>query len=83
MKVPIFFSTEKEGDEISYYVICTPAVVGVVFGGIDCVKWFFNFPSSDEALMWRVSSAVLTGIAFMLSIFLAYGGFYLLKRIKQ
>ena len=65
MKVPTFFSTEKEGDEIAY-VVCTP-VVGVVFGGIHCVGWFFNFPSGDEALLWRVSSAVLTGLAFPLA----------------
>ena len=77
MKVPTFFSTEKEGDEIAY-VVCTP-VVGIVFGWIHCVGWFFNFPSGDEALLWRVSSAVLTGLAFLLPIFLAYGGFYLLK----
>ena len=64
IKVPTFFPTEREGDEIAY-VICTP-VVGVVFGGIHC-------------LLWRVSSAVLTGIAFLLPIFLAFGGFYLLK----
>ena len=30
MKVPTFFSTEKEGDEIAY-AVCTP-VVGIVFG---------------------------------------------------
>ena len=38
-------------------VICTP-VVGVVFRGIHCVGWFFNSPSGDEALLWRVSSAI-------------------------
>ena len=43
-------------------------VVGVVFGGIHCVGWFFNFPSSDEAMLWRVSSAVLTGTAFLLPL---------------
>ena len=80
IKVPTFFSTEREGDEIAY-VICTP-VVGVVFGGIHCIGWFFDFPSSYEALLWRVSSAVLTGIAFILPIFLAFGGFYLLKNLN-
>jgi hypothetical protein len=27
--------------------------------------WLFNFPSNEEAMLWRVSSAVLTGIAFL------------------
>ena len=39
MKVPTFFSTERERDEI-VYVICT-LVVGVVFAGIHFVGWFF------------------------------------------
>ena len=55
------------------FIFCMP-VVGVVFGGIHCVGWFFNFPSSDEAMLWRVSSAVLTGTAFLLPIFLTFVG---------
>ena len=52
---------------------CLP-IVGVIFGGIHCVGWFFNFPSSDEAMLWRVSCAVLTGIAFLLPIFVGFMG---------
>ena len=45
------------------------SVVGVVFGGIHCAGWLFNFPSYDEAMLWRVSSAVLTtGIALLLPL---------------
>ena len=44
------------------------SAVGVVFGGIHCVGWFFYFPSSDEAILWRVSSAILTGTAFLLPV---------------
>ena len=44
------------------------SLVGIVFGGIHCAGWFFNFPSSDEAVLWRVSSAVVTGIAFLLPL---------------
>ena len=67
MKVPTFYSTRNDGDEVAY--IFFMAVVGVVFGGIHCVGWFFNFPSSDEAMLWRVSSAILTGVAFLLPLF--------------
>ena len=77
MKIPTFYA-ESEGDGdgaflVAFY-ICLP-VVGVVFGGIHCVGWFFNFPSSAEAMLWQVSSAVLTVVAFLSPIiifFLAY-----------
>ena len=63
MKVPTFYSVRDDGGKKAY--VFTMSVVGVVFGGIHCAGWFFNFPSSDEAMLWRVSSAVLTGIAFL------------------
>jgi hypothetical protein len=75
MKVPTFYSTVF-GNERHAYIFCMP-VVGVVFGGIHCVGWFFSFPSSDEAMMWRLSSAVLTGIAFIIPLFLVLVTFVL------
>ena len=79
MKVHTFFFTgdKEDKDKMGYYIFCMP-VFGVVFGGIHCVGWFFNFPSSDEAMLWRVSSAVLTGIAFLLPIFFVVVGSLLL-----
>ena len=67
MKVPTFYSPSKDEDELVASMLFVP-VVGVVFGGIHCAGWFFNFPSSDEAILWRVSSAVLTGTAFLLPL---------------
>jgi len=62
MKVPTFYSCDGSNDDVVYAMM---PVVGVVFGGIHCIGWYFNFPSSGEAVLWRVSSAVLTGIAFL------------------
>ena len=76
MKIPTFYAAElelKSAGELVAYIFCMP-VVGVVFGGIHCVGWFFTFPSSDEAMLWRVSSAVLTGFAFLLPISFAFVG---------
>ena len=72
MKIPTFYATEPEklGEGVAR-IVCM-SVVGVVFGGIHCVGWFFNFPSNAEAILWRVSSAVLTGIAFLFPIFFAF-----------
>ena len=70
MKVPTFYSTKRDGSDVPY--IFFMSVVGVIFGGIHCAGWFFNFPSSDEAMLWRVSSALLTGIPFILLPLLFY-----------
>ncbi|KDR74668.1 hypothetical protein GALMADRAFT_1334015 [Galerina marginata CBS 339.88] len=37
-------------------------VVGIVFGAIHCCGWYFSSPSIIEGEIWRVSSAVITGI---------------------
>ena len=78
MKVPTFYASDSarksesagESDIIAFF-FCMP-VVGGVFGGIHCAGWYFNFPSSAEAMLWRVSSAVLTGIAFLFPLFVAF-----------
>ena len=66
MKIPTFYSAwqDRREDAFIYFM----SVVGVVFGGIHCAGWFFNFPSSDEAMLWRVCSVVLTGIAILLPL---------------
>ena len=66
MKVPTFYSIENDGDALG--IMFFFPVVGVIFGGIHCVGWFFDFPSSVEAMLWRVSSAVLTGTAVLLPL---------------
>ena len=70
MKIPTFYATEEDKAKVAC-VICMP-VFGIVFGGIHCVGWFFDFPSSAEAMLWRVSSVVLTGIAFLFPILFTF-----------
>ena len=67
MKVPTFYSMENEMmDQLGFFIFFP--VVGVIFGGIHCAGWFFDFPSSDEGMLWRVSSAVLTGSAVLIPL---------------
>jgi hypothetical protein len=79
MKVPTFYSPElNEREELAIFFLLS--FTGVVFGGIHCAGWFFIFPSNDEAILWRVCSAVLTSVAFLLpplalSIGVTLGGF--------
>ena len=71
MKIPTFYAESKIAVVAFANLICIP-VVGGVFGGIHCVGWFFNFPSSAEAMLWRVSSAVLTVVAFLSPIIVTF-----------
>ena len=67
MKVPTFYSKGSDGSLLVYIVFIS--AIGIVFGGIHCVGWFFIFQSSGEATLWRVSSVVLTCTAFLLPLF--------------
>ena len=69
MKISTFYAESKpqSARDAIPFIFCM-SVVGGVFGGIHCAGWFFDFPSSAEAMLWRFSSAVLTGIAFLLPI---------------
>ena len=67
MKIPTFYAKSEYGA----FFFCIP-VVGAVFGGIHCVGWFFNFPSSAEATLWQVSSVVLTVVAFLSPIIIIF-----------
>ena len=69
MKVPTFYSKETK-DGVGLGIFFFSPVVGVMFGGIHCAGWFFDFPSRVDAILWRVSSAVLTGSAVLLPILL-------------
>ena len=71
MKIPTFYAEWDNVGEAVAIFICMP-VVGVVFGGIHYVGLFFDFPSSDEAMLWRVSSAVLTVVGFLSPIMIYF-----------
>ena len=65
MRVPTFYSSlSKRADERAGVALLLMSIIGVVFGGIHCAGWLF--PSgTNQAMLWRVSSGVLTGIAFL------------------
>lgn len=67
MRVPASYSSlSKRADEQAGVALFLMCITGVVFGGIPYAGWLFIFPSSAiQAILWRVSSGVLTGIAFL------------------
>jgi len=42
------------------------ATITLVFGGIHCIGWIFDFPSSIERTFWRVTSLSITSIPILL-----------------
>ena len=70
VKIPTFYAAKPESESVrdAWPRLMFMSVVGGLFGGIHCLGWFFDFPSSAEAILWRVSSAVLTGIAFLMPL---------------
>ena len=52
MKVPTFYSKDNDMIDPLGFFIFFP-VVSIIFGGIHCAGWF-DFPSSDEAMLWRM-----------------------------
>ena len=65
MRVPTFYaSISKRVDERAGVALLLMSITGVVFGGIHCAGWLFP-SSANQAILWRVSSGVLTGIALL------------------
>lgn len=40
-------------------------LIGALFGAIHCIGWNFFFPTRTEAIIWRISSAVITGVPLL------------------
>lgn len=73
-KVPIFYAGSLGVNTIviADFVVL---VIGVVFGAIHCIAWFFSF--HIEAVLWRASSLIITSVPlfiFMIAIGVAFFG---------
>jgi len=63
LKVPTFYSI---GNERSKEVMSATSVIAAMFGAIHCAGWFLVFPTHHEALLWQISSIVITCIPFFM-----------------
>jgi hypothetical protein len=50
-------------EKFSFFLVGT---ITVAFGGIHCIGWSFDFPSSIEGTLWRVASLSILGVPFMI-----------------
>ena len=58
-------ATDDEGVGIADAIMLG---VGVSFGAIHCIAWYFSFLMHTELLMWRISSVAVTAVPFYISL---------------
>ncbi|KAG1809654.1 uncharacterized protein BJ212DRAFT_1302492 [Suillus subaureus] len=60
LRVPTFDgSIELEASNLLVLLLAGFLMV-TIFGGIHCMAWFFAFPTHEEQVLWRMSSAAIT-----------------------
>jgi hypothetical protein len=57
-RVPILWAGGLKGRHLGV-ASATSALLAVVFGGVHCLAWWFQFPTWQEQMMWKISSAIL------------------------
>lgn len=73
-KVPQFYAFMLDNDEDAIVSIIV-ATTGIAFGAIHCAAWSFEFMSTTDLFIWRISSLVTTVISFLfLVLILALDG---------
>ncbi|KAJ7847466.1 hypothetical protein B0H14DRAFT_2357136, partial [Mycena olivaceomarginata] len=65
--VPSFWATATDDDNQSkvLYSFLLEVLVSTIFGGIHCVAWNMDFPSTKEMWMWRSFSLMVATVPVM------------------
>jgi len=63
--VPSFYAPVSSSDRWSRMVVF--AVFGVIFGGLRCIGWYFNYPTHSGQTLWRATSLIITVIPLVVS----------------
>ena len=58
--VPSFYAPTTTSDRWSRMVVF--ALFGVIFGGLHCIGWHFEYPTHSEQTLWRATSLAITVI---------------------
>jgi len=66
-KAPTFYSIDTGSYPRAYQMVCASFSVAALFGTIHCAGWSSKilFSSHATSLLWRISSAVITGSPFV------------------
>ena len=71
-RVPRFWADDRSG----YCAMIADGIVlgvGVCFGAIHCIAWFFSFPTHTELLIWRISSVAITAVPIYIPLVIFSG----------
>ena len=71
-RVPMFWANSAVDEQIAADLITLG--VGVCFGAIHCIAWYFSFPTHIELLMWRISSIAITAVPIYISLMFFLAG---------
>jgi len=67
--VPTFYAPiAVVSDTVGLLFFVLP-VAAILFGGLHCICWNFDFPTDIEQLLWRVGSLAITSIPSILFVF--------------
>ena len=67
-KIPALYAGSPQPRDMSRANIIAMGV-GILFGAIHCIACLFEFPSSAEQTLWRISSIGTTGLVVVLLFF--------------
>jgi hypothetical protein len=75
MRVPIFYSGCLSVKEINL-ANAIASLIGVVFEGIHCIAWSFDFSSHTEQLLWRLSVISMVIVPALIAAVIGEDMFY-------
>ena len=63
--VPSFYAPVTKSDRWSRMVVF--ALLGIIFGGLHCIGWYFKYPTHIEQTLWRATSLAITVIPLIVA----------------
>ena len=77
--VPIFYSPlgHRDTNRRQFFVIRVSfsICIALIFGGIHCIAWSFQFPSPQEQLAWRISAALISAEPILFGLIIIMDNF--------
>ena len=80
----VMFGTIDTPMAITFYApTCTSGnprfigmAIGILFGGIHCIAWSFDFPSVAEQYIWRISAVSVTALPIIIAASFNYVNYF-------